>query len=81
MSTPANASLVTTVRGDLCLVLAHLRESDGCLRQVRLTPEDRAVLTAQTQDIHRALDRITLWISAGNLDLDEELASLQQDEA
>jgi len=68
--------LLNTTQGDLCLVVTYLREADNCLRNLALTPQDRVSLQGQVQRMHQLMQRIDLWLSLGEEDLDEELARL-----
>jgi len=76
-----HALLLTTARGDLCLVTTYLKEVDSCLGRVALSPEDRLALVQQMQILRRQMERIDLWISVGTSDLDEELAHLTDGQA
>ena len=68
--------LLSTTQGDLCLAITYLREADACLRSLVLTPQDRVSLQGQVQRMHQLMQRIDLWLSLGDEDLDEELARL-----
>lgn len=68
--------LMSTAQADLCLGISYLRETDACLRSLAMSPEERVALQGQAQRMHQLLQRIDLWLSLGEEDLDEELARL-----